>query len=60
MTYQAVKWGHETHLYAATLDDSTLFEPKAHFHWAEKLPWVAIDDELPKFAASAENAEPLP
>ena len=57
--YQAEKWSHETHLYAATLDDPAKFQPKAHFHWAEKVDWVTVADDLPKYAHTAEGAEPL-
>ena len=56
---RATVWPDETHLYAATLDDPSLFEPKAHFHWAERLPWVTLSDNLPKYAASADNADPI-
>ncbi len=59
MTYQSEVWPEEVHLYAASLDDPALFEPQAHFHYAEKLPWVTITDDLPKYAAASDNAEPL-
>ena len=60
MTYQADIWPDETHLYAATMDDPSQFKPQAHFHYAERLPWLVIDDDLPKYAASADDADPLP
>lgn len=59
MTYQFEGWPDETHLYAATLDDPALFEPRAHFHYAEKLEWVEIGDDLPKYPGSADITEPL-
>ncbi|SFM52980.1 Uncharacterized conserved protein [Shimia aestuarii] len=59
LTYQSEAWPEETHLYAATLDDPAQFSPQAHYHWAERLPWLAIADDLPKFAASADGAEPV-
>ncbi len=59
MSYQFTGWPDESHLYAATLDDPTRFDPKAHFHYAEKLPWVTVDDNLPKYPGSAETTEPL-
>ena len=59
MTYQYTGWPTETHLYAATLDNPGDFEPKAHFHYAEKLPWVAVEDDLPKYPGSADKTEPL-
>jgi len=59
MTYQFTGWPDETHLYAATLDDPTNFAPQAHFHYAERLPWIEITDDLPKYPGSSEQTEPL-
>jgi len=59
MTYQNEIWPDETHLYAATLDDPTQFAPKAHFHYAERLDWVEMTDDLPKYAGSADAGDPL-
>lgn len=58
--YQFDGWPDETHLYAATLDDPTQFHPTAHFHFAERVPWLTVTDDLPKYAASAETTEPMP
>jgi hypothetical protein len=58
MTYQAAIWPDETHLYAATMDDPAQFEPQAHFHFAEKLDWIAFKDDLPKYPGSADMTEP--
>lgn len=57
--YQAVRWPDETHLYAATLDDPSQFAPRAHFHWAERVDWLTIDDDLPKYASTADGTEPV-
>ena len=57
MSYQADHWPGEAHLYAASLDDPAAFVPEAHYHYAERLPWLRIDDDLPKFAASAEGKD---
>lgn len=52
--YRSERWPDETHLYAATLDDPDAFQPEAHYHFAERLPWLIISDELPKHADSAD------
>lgn len=57
--YQSTRWPTETHLYAATLDDPAQFQPAAHFHYAEALPWLKIDDGLPKYAGTADGTEPI-
>jgi hypothetical protein len=59
MFYRNTIWPDEIHLYAATLDDPSTYKPQAHYHWAERLPWVIVDDGLPRFAGSADAAEPL-
>lgn len=48
MAYDADKFPGEIHLYAASLEDSAGFRPQAHVHWAEKVPWVELADDLPK------------
>ncbi len=60
MTYQFDGWPDETHLYAATLDEPGRFVPQAHYHYAERLPWLFISDDLPKYSASAEAGDPMP
>ncbi|MEM7719341.1 MAG: GFA family protein [Pseudomonadota bacterium] len=54
MFYQSTRWPDETHLYAASLDDPSAFQPEAHYHFAERVPWLGVGDELPKFEGSAE------
>ncbi len=58
VTYQWTGWPNETHLYAAGLDDPTQFVPEAHFHYAERLPWLTVSDELPKYPGSANTTDP--
>lgn len=55
MSYQADRWPGEAHLYAATLNDPAAFNPVAHYHYAEKLPWLTVLDDLAKYAASADE-----
>lgn len=53
--YRSDRWPEETHLYAATLEDPALFVPEAHYHFAERVPWLVVADDLPKHAGSAEG-----
>jgi len=53
MHYMSTRWPGEILLFAATLDDLTLFKPIAHVHWAERVPWLALNDNLPKYDGSA-------
>ena len=48
MAYTCVKFDHEIHFYAASLDDPTDFTPTQHFHYEERLPWLHLSDDLKK------------
>ncbi len=48
LSYMSTRWPGEIHIYAATLDDPALFVPESHVHWAERVPWLRIEDDLPK------------
>ena len=48
VAYQAERYGHEIHFFAALLDDPQEFAPRGHFHYEERLPWLTITDDLPK------------
>lgn len=49
ISYEGARWPDEIHLLVCAFDDPDLFEPKVHVHWAERVPWLEIDDDLPKF-----------
>lgn len=46
MAYEAEKHPDEIHFYAATLSDSKHYQPTIHFHAAEAVPWVQVEDDL--------------
>lgn len=46
----------ETHLYANTLNDPEIYEPTAHIFWSERLPWVRVNDDLPKHPKGLQHA----
>ncbi|MEX0284971.1 MAG: GFA family protein [Paracoccaceae bacterium] len=60
MSFEADQWPEETHLYAACLDDPSLYQPTAHVHWAEHVSWADLHDQLPKFPAVGGNSAPDP
>jgi len=55
MFYRSERWPSEIHLYAVSLDDPSQFAPEAHFHYAERVAWVRIEDDLPKYDGSADG-----
>ena len=44
------------HLYAASLDDPRKFEPTFHVNFESKLPWLEMNDELPKYEGTLLHA----
>jgi hypothetical protein len=55
MAYEAGEFPGEIHFYAATLDDPTRFEPAYHVHHAERVPWMIVDDALPRHPRGGES-----
>jgi hypothetical protein len=49
MGYDADQYPDEIHFYAASLEDSRNFSPQGHVHWAERVPWIELADDLPKY-----------
>ena len=41
-------------LHVSTLDDPEAFPPNEHTHYKEKIPWLHVLDDLPKYPASIE------
>lgn len=48
MYYMHTSRPGEIDLYAVTLDNSETFTPQSHYHWDEKLPWLHVNDGLPR------------
>lgn len=49
MGFEADHYPGGMNLYAASLEDPKAFTPTFHVNYQSKLPWLAINDELPKF-----------
>ena len=43
----------------ASLDDSTGITPEAHIWVQDKVPWLVIDDDLPRYKATVSSGETL-
>ena len=59
MAFGADRYVGEIHLFAALLDDPADFTPQFHVHYDERLPWLHIADDLPKYSQFA-TKEPTP
>ena len=55
MGFEADHYAGGMHLYAATLDDPSNFEPTFHVNYESKLPWLEIHDELSKYEGTLLN-----
>ena len=60
LAYAAERYPGEIHLYVSTLDRPEVFEPGAHVHVGEQLPWLHLDDGLPRFQTTGYASKPLP
>ena len=53
LTYESTRFPDYLQLHLGTLDTPDSVIPEAHVHFAEKVAWFEVDDELPRFAGSA-------
>jgi hypothetical protein len=49
LTYEGARWPDEVHIFVCTLDEPQSLAPQAHVYMAETMPWVHLDDNLPRF-----------
>lgn len=52
MAFQAAHYVGEIHLYAASMETPEAFTPEFHVHYREKLEWLHMADDLPKYPQS--------
>lgn len=49
LTYEGARWPDEVHIFVCTLDQPDSLAPQAHVYTSEAMPWVHLDDNLPRF-----------
>ena len=54
--FEADHYAGDMHLYSASLDDPAAFAPEFHVFWGERLPWLPLNDALPKYPRSLTDA----
>jgi len=60
ITYESARWADEVHINMGTLDRPQDFQPTFHVHVAEQIPWLHMNDDLPRFPASGSSgAQPV-
>lgn len=48
MLFRSVRWPGEIHVARALVSGPLDKEPSAHVFWENHVPWLSLDDELPK------------
>ena len=54
VAYESDRWPEETHFYAASLEKPEAYRPEFHVFWSEKVPWIDLADDLPKYDHSGD------
>jgi hypothetical protein len=49
IAFEHDRFPHEIHLYAASLENPRDFAPQFHVFDAERLPWIELADDLPRY-----------
>jgi len=50
----------DIYIAVAAFDDPGRLTPTAHAFWSSRLPWLMIDDDLPKFAGTSRRRSGAP
>jgi hypothetical protein len=58
LTYEADRHPGEVHFYVSVFDDPGMFSPEVHVHFRERIPWLELSDDLPRFAEMSDGNEP--
>jgi hypothetical protein len=59
MTYEADRYADEVHLYVSTLDNPGAYRPQVHVFFAERVPWMDLVDDLPRYEGLVPGAQPV-
>lgn len=60
LTYEAERIPDEIHILVGTFDDHRALAPERHVWWDEKVAWLEVADDLPKYARfSRGGAKPI-
>lgn len=58
MTYEADRCPEEVHLYVSTLDEPGAYRPQLHVFFAERISWMDLNDDLPRYQGLTPGTEP--
>ena len=60
MSFESANWPGEVHLYAISGHAPETYAPDLHCHYGERLDWLEIADDLPKYHARAGEKDAAP
>jgi hypothetical protein len=60
LLFRSPRWADEQHVTLASLDAPLDRAPAGHVYWNDHVPWVAVTDDLPRFATLPREGAPLP
>jgi len=55
VTFEADRYPNEVHIYISTLNEPEYFKPQAHVHYAERISWFDVKDDLPRYQKSGQS-----
>ena len=58
MSFASTRWPGEIHLYGVSLDNPETYVPQLHCFTDERLSWLHVSDDLPRFTQSADAEGP--
>ncbi len=53
IAYDSDRQPDEIHFYPACMEDPGAYAPQFHVYYGEKLPWIEVSDDLPKYQRTA-------
>ena len=59
LTYEHEQLPDEVHVLAGALSDPAAARPQAHIFVAEQLPWFEVADDLPRYAETRADGQPI-
>ena len=60
MGFEADHYQGGMHLYAASMENPEDFDPRFHVNYQSRLPWLHINDDLPKYTGTLLHAPDNP
>ncbi len=55
MAFASERYPHEMHFYVASMDDPESYAPEYHAYTRDRLPWIHLDDGLPRSEGSGDG-----